>query len=156
MSGGLNTADRPSRSQLTTTSLSYNFNLLKTWDTKFLDPTNTSFANQLSKESAFDEKERYNLEAKALESYRLKLVAKKERCSLNCILDIVDGTSAQQDLLTKNTLLSEANVVASKTKTWSAFAVGLDDDGKCKIHNHQIKSNMLGEFLLDSLTDSAL
>ena len=49
--------------------------------------------------------------------------------------NVVDGTSARQDLLTKYTLLSRANVMTSKNETWSTFAVDLDDDGKCKIHN---------------------
>ena len=156
-SGGSNTAGaQPSGSQLTATSSSYNLDLLKTWDTKFLDPANTSFAKQVSKESAFDGKERYNLKAKALKSYQLKLVAKKEHCSLNCILNIFDSTGTRQDLLTKHTLLSKANIITSKNEAWNTFMLGLDDDGKCKIHNRQIKSNMLGEFLLDSLTDSAL
>ena len=160
MSGGSTTTGAPSSgtsgSQMTIPTLSYNFNLLKTWDTKNLDPANTSFAKQLSKESSFDSKEKYNLETKVFKLYHLKHVTNKETCSLHRILDIGDSTSTKQDLLTKHTLISESSVLENKNETWSAFTEGLNDDEKCKIHNCQIKSNMLGKFLLESLTDSTL
>ena len=112
---------------------------------KIFDPADTSFAKQLSKESTFDGKGKYNLEAKAFEAYHLKLV--KEYCSLNYILDIGNSSGTKQDLLTKHTLLIEASVLASKNETWIAFAARMNDDEKCKIHNGQIKSNMIGKFL---------
>ena len=82
--------------------------------------------------------------------YYLKHVTSKESCSLHSMLDIGDSTGAKQDLLTKYTLKSGASVLANKNETWSAFAEGLNDNEKCKIHNCRIKSNLLGKFLLES------
>ena len=96
------------------------------------------FLKQLSKEYAFDGKEKYNLEVKAFEPYCLKLVAKKECCLLNCILDIDNSIGVKQDLLIKHTLISEANVISNMHETWGAFATRLNDDGKFKIHNPQM------------------
>ena len=72
---------------------------------------------------------------------------------VNYILDISDSTSTKQDLLTKNIILSEASVLASKDKTWSAFAAGMSNDKKCKIHTCKIKSNMFGHLLFGNLND---
>ena len=44
-------------------------------------------------------------------------MAKKECCSLKCILDINDITSAEHDLSTKHTLLSEVSVLTNKNET---------------------------------------
>ena len=70
--------------QMTTT---YNFDLFTPWDAKFLDPTDSTLNKLLMKERFFEnKKEKYNLEPKLLESYRLLLQAKSERCSLKSIL----------------------------------------------------------------------
>ena len=111
----------------------------------------------MMKESSFDEKkEKYNLEPKLFESYHPVLQAKSERCSLKSILDIPHDDKKVVNLITQHTLLTAANVTAVADDIWSDFNPNLTDDEKCVIHNKKIKSNMLGEFILSSLTDSAI
>ena len=135
----------------------YNFDLFTPWDAKFLDPTDSTLSKLLVKESSFEKKkEKYNLEPKLFESYRLLLQAKSKRCSLKSILDIENNDKKIVDLITQQTLLTAKNVKDAADKIWSDFDPNLSEDDKCRIHNKRIKSNMLGEFILSSLTDSAI
>ena len=57
-----------------TMATTYNFDLFTPWDAKFLDPMDSTLSKLLVKESTFnDKKEKYNLEPKLFESYRLVL-----------------------------------------------------------------------------------
>ena len=135
----------------------YNFDLFTPWDAKFLDPTDSTLSKLLVKESSFEnKKDKYNLEPKLFESYRLLLQAKSERCSLKSILDIENNDKKIVDLITQHTLLTAKNVKDAADEIWSDFDPNLSKDDKCRIHNKRIKSNMLGEFILSSLTDSAI
>ena len=141
----------------TTMAKTYNFALFTPWDAKFLDPTDSTLSKLLVKEGTFDEKkEKYNMEPKLFESYRLALQAKSERCSLKSILDVEDSSNKKIDLITQHTLLTAANVTAAADDIWKDFDSALSDDDKCVIHNQRIKRNMLGEYILSSLTDSAI
>ena len=111
----------------------------------------------LMKEGLFDEKkEKYNLEPKLFESYRLVLQAKSKRCSPKSILDIRKADGTVIDLVNQHTLVTATEVTTAANNIWGDFAANLDDDAKCVIHNQRIKRNMLGEFILSSLTDSAI
>ena len=140
-----------------TMARTYNFDLFTPWDAKFLDPTDSTLSKLLMKEGSFDEKkEKYNLEPKLFESYRLALQAKSERCSLKSILDVADSTGKKIDLINQHTLLTAANVKTAADDIWKDFDSAHGDDEKCVIHNQRIKRNMLGEYILSSLTDSAI
>ena len=54
------------------------------------------------------------------------------------------------------TLLPAADVISAANAIWRDFDAILDDDAKCIIHKQRIKRNMLGEYILSSLTDSAI
>ena len=58
--------------------------------------------------------------------------------------------------INQHTLLTAANVTTAADAIWNDFAANLTDDEKCVIHNKRIKSNILGEFILSSLTNSAI
>ena len=68
-----------------------------------------------------DKKEKYNLEPKLFESYRLVLQAKSERCSLKSILDISNDNQKVIDLITQHTLLTAKNVTDAADGIWSDF-----------------------------------
>ena len=111
----------------------------------------------MMKEGSFNEKkEKYNLEPKLFESYHLALQAKSECCSLKSILDVANSNGDVIDLVNQRMLLTAADVISAANAIWRDFGATLDDDAKCIIHNQHIKQKTLGEYILSSLTDSAI
>ena len=125
---------------------------LKPWAQLGLDLSNSTFSKlYLQEEKPIEEK--YNLKSELWENFKRILLDKAVRCCLNSILTITNDDSKDCNIITEFSLLTEANVKAAQQDIWTA--VKTSNTEKFTQQDNRIKSQLLGTFLLESLTVAA-
>ena len=137
-------------------------NTIKIWAVSPLDPASSSFAKALENKRSFKETSElklFDLERVKWMTFRNNISTKSDCCCLEKILSfpLTNTAVATLDLVTSFSQFNKARVIEFGETFWvtTAITTAMSDVDKNAVNDKRILSNMLGKFLLSSLTLSA-
>jgi hypothetical protein len=127
------------------------------WGVVGLDLGNSAFSKCHAAEQKLETgKKQYDLSRDTFEAFRRNLYHKVTRMHALQTFTIADADGTNRNLLKEYVQLQEPEVVAARNHRWPAtgptFAT---QEAADRFNDHQIKASVLGEYLINSLTDSA-
>ena len=137
-------------------------NTIKLWAVSPLNPSDASFAKALENERLFKETSEiklFNLDRSKWITFRNHIMLKSDRCCLTKILEfpIASGGTSNLNLLKSYSQFTRSRVKEYGDSFWDSTAItaGMTNVQQNEVNDKRILSNMLGEFLLSSITLSA-
>ena len=136
---------------------------IKIWEISPLDPLNISFSKALEIKQTFKETSEvksFDLDRTKWIAFRDRIFTKSDRCCLEKILyfplTTIVPAARSIDLVKYHAQFIKLRVKEFGDSFWdvAVLAVGISDEDKNKLNDKRILSNMLGEFLISSLTVS--
>ena len=125
---------------------------LKPWAKIGLDLSNSTFSKlYIQEEKPLEEK--YNLKPELWEGFKRVMLDKIVRCCLSGILTVTNDDGKACNVLTEFSLLTAANIKAAQDTIWTGSFTSNTD--RFIQQDNQLKSQLLGTFLLESITTSA-
>ena len=137
---------------------------LSKWNVEGLDISDAGFSKLHSKESRYEEdKKKYNLEPEKFRSFAENLILKIHRIaaveefSITGPTPASGGAAPKYQILKEYSRVTEAQVTAARDIRWPATdpTFGTDQSLADRFTDRQIKTSVVGNYIHDSLTESA-
>ena len=127
------------------------------WGVVGLDLGNSAFSKCHAAEQKLETgKKQYDLSRDTFEAFRRNLYHKSTRMHALRTFTMADATGTDRNLLKEYVQLQEPEVVASRDIRWpTAGPTFADQEAADRFNDQQIKASVIGEYLINSLTDSA-
>ena len=127
------------------------------WSIVGLDLSNSAFSKcHAAEQKLEDDRKQYDLSRDTFESFRRNLYHKATRMHALQTFTMNDASNTRRNILKEYVQLQEAEVTAARDTRWPesdpTFANQREAD---RFNDHQIKSSVIGEYLINSLTESA-
>ena len=101
-----------------------------------------------------DLKAKYNCKSDTFEKFRIILKEKVDRMAMRGIMTVVTASGENFSLVDRGQTITHEEMLDHKDNIW--YKSDFKSQGECdKYNDARLKSHILGEWLLDSLTDSA-
>ena len=127
---------------------------LTPWACSPLDLSNSGLSKQYAEEGK-GLSDKFNLDPTKFENFKNIIMEKGERCCMNSILTF-DDNGKKLNIVTMFTRITETMVEAAVTTRWvTPLPATATNTEKNILQDQRIKANLLGTFLLQSLSDSA-
>jgi len=131
---------------------------LSLWSKVGLNLNEPNFAKAYYAELKVDTEKRllYDLDRTKWESYRVHLEEKVNRTCMRILLTIADTNGKDHALIKEYSQFSDTEVKTNSTARWPGTDPTFTDQAACdKFVDNQLKADLLGKYLMNSLTDSA-
>ena len=139
---------------LTSTMATFSFKALTLWACSPLDLSDSGFSKQYAEEGK-GLSDKFNLEPTKFERFKNTIMEKGERCCMNGIFTL-DQNSQKLNLVTMFTRITETTIATAVATRWvTPLPSTATNTEKNLLQDQRIKANLLGTYLLQSLTDSA-
>lgn len=140
----------------------FNFSYLNPWEKPGLNIVSDSTIAKLAQNERvykiYDDqgelRAKYNCKSDGFEKFRMILKEKIDRMAMRGTMTVVTSEGNHCSLIDRGQLITHQEILDHRDETW--LKDSYSSQGECdKYNDARLKSHILGEWLLDSLTDSA-